>query len=86
MLFLRRAPRGLAVARAAQRTYATPPVSYHQQEVDPQLGGYPQLPYISRQRLPAKGWWDPQMRRNYGDTVCRDSVANHALEELIGLV
>jgi NADH dehydrogenase (ubiquinone) 1 beta subcomplex subunit 8 len=48
---------------------SAPAVAYHQQEPDPQLDGYPQLPYISRQRLPAKGWWDNQMRRNYGDHV-----------------
>jgi hypothetical protein len=40
-----------------------------QKELDPQLNGYPQLPAISRQSLPAKGWWDIQMRRNLGDTV-----------------
>jgi NADH dehydrogenase (ubiquinone) 1 beta subcomplex subunit 8 len=67
----RRAPGVLALTRASRplaRTYATP-VAYHQQEVDPQLAGYPQLPYVNRQRLPAKGWDDPQMRRNFGDTV-----------------
>ena len=36
---------------------------------DPQLAGYPQLPNVSRQTLPARGWWDMQMRRNMGDTV-----------------
>lgn len=40
-------------------------------EVDPQLAGYPQLPNVSRQTLPARGWWDMQMRRNMGDTVRR---------------
>ncbi|KAH9994885.1 hypothetical protein BJV77DRAFT_993644 [Russula vinacea] len=40
-----------------------------QKELDPQLDGYPQLPGISRQSLPAKGWWDIQMRRNLGDTM-----------------
>jgi NADH dehydrogenase (ubiquinone) 1 beta subcomplex subunit 8 len=65
-MLARRVPRTLALV--SRRAYATP-VSYHQQEIDPQLGGYPQLPYISRQRLPAKGWWDGQMRRNFGDTV-----------------
>ena len=38
-------------------------------EADPQLAGYPQLPNVSRQTLPARGWWDMQMRRNMGDTV-----------------
>lgn len=47
------------------RTYS----AFTQKEVDPQLNGYPQLPNESRQSLPAHGWWDNQMRRNYGDTV-----------------
>ncbi len=33
--------------------------------------GYPQLPYISLQRRPAKGWWDNQERKNFGETVRR---------------
>ncbi|KZT73018.1 hypothetical protein DAEQUDRAFT_748993 [Daedalea quercina L-15889] len=40
-----------------------------QDEPDPQLGDYPQLPYVSRQRLPALGWDDRQMRRNFGDPL-----------------
>jgi NADH dehydrogenase (ubiquinone) 1 beta subcomplex subunit 8 len=40
-----------------------------QKELDPQLNGYPRLPNVSRQSLPPHGWWDPQMRRNRGDTV-----------------
>jgi NADH dehydrogenase (ubiquinone) 1 beta subcomplex subunit 8 len=79
----RRAPRALALVRTQPfaRTYATP-VAYHQQEVDPQLNGYPQLPYINRQRLPAKGWDDPQLRRNFGDTVraCHCAVTNCILK------
>ena len=42
---------------------------------DPQLQGYPQLPYVSRQYLPAKGWQDSLMRRNVGDTVRPDRTA-----------
>ena len=64
-----------AGARLGLRTY-TPTVSrtrtysaFTQKEVDPQLDGYPQLPNESRQSLPPQGWWDIQMRRNYGDTV-----------------
>ena len=41
-----------------------------QKELDPQLNGYPQLPDTPRQSLPPRGWWDMQMRRNFGDTVC----------------
>jgi len=35
---------------------------------DPQLGDYPAVS-ISNQRLPARGWWDQQARRNFGDPV-----------------
>ncbi|KAF7424194.1 hypothetical protein PC9H_009498 [Pleurotus ostreatus] len=48
-----------------RRAYATPP----KEETDPQLLGYPQLPFTSSQYLPAKGWQDSLMRRNYGDTL-----------------
>lgn len=61
----------LAARRAAPRlvrTYATP-VEFKQPKVDPQLGDYPQLPPISAQRRPAKGWWNNQERRNFGETV-----------------
>ena len=51
------------------RSYASP-VASQQTEKDPQLGDYPQLPDVSRQYLPPKGWWDNQTRTNYGDTVC----------------
>ena len=47
------------------RTYS----AFTQKKIDPQLNGYPQLPNESRQSLPPHGWWDIQMRRNYGDTV-----------------
>lgn len=57
-------PASVAVP-AVLRTYAS-----QAQEADPQLADYPRLPWVSRQRLPPKGWWDPQMRRNFGDTVC----------------
>ena len=43
--------------------------AFTQKELDPQLDGYPQLPDTSRQSLPPRGWWDMQMRRNFGDTV-----------------
>ncbi|OCH95372.1 hypothetical protein OBBRIDRAFT_830935 [Obba rivulosa] len=60
----------------ALRTYSTP-IPF-KEEVDPQLGGYPQLPYVSKQRLPPRGWDDPQMRRNFGDPV-------HELEDVLGM-
>ncbi|EIN09778.1 hypothetical protein PUNSTDRAFT_113146 [Punctularia strigosozonata HHB-11173 SS5] len=76
---LRRALAPTGRALRAARTYATP-TEYSQPTVDPQLGGYDNPPYISRQRLPAKGWnWDPQMRRNFGDPL-------HEQEELLSMV
>ena len=56
-------------APSVLRTYAS-----QAQDADPQLADYPRLPWVSRQTLPPKGWWDPQMRRNFGDTV-RPSLA-----------
>ncbi|KAF8532197.1 hypothetical protein JB92DRAFT_2845425 [Gautieria morchelliformis] len=50
------------------RHYATP-VEYKPHEKDPQLGDYPQLPFVSTQLRPPKGWWDVQMRRDYGEVV-----------------
>ncbi|KAH7341965.1 hypothetical protein B0J17DRAFT_648776 [Rhizoctonia solani] len=50
------------------RTYATP-VEFKQPENDPQLGDYPRVAPISVQRRPAKGWWDNQERRNFGETL-----------------
>ena len=46
------------------RSYSTP-----SDEPDPQLDGYPQLPWQSRQNLPPLGWDDNLTRRNFGDTV-----------------
>ena len=75
----------LSTTRAAARLLKSPPSSVavpavlrtyasQAQEADPQLADYPRLPWVSRQRLPPKGWWDPQMRRNFGDTVCAFQV------------
>ncbi len=33
------------------------------------LGDYPELPWESAQKLPHRGWWDEQDRRNKGDPV-----------------
>ncbi|TFY81224.1 hypothetical protein EWM64_g2788 [Hericium alpestre] len=56
-------PKHLTLSR---RGYAAPTAH---EEPDPQLHGYPQLPDVSRQTLPPKGWWDWQMRRNFGDVM-----------------
>jgi hypothetical protein len=59
------------------RRYASPaPFPYNEEEKDPQLGDYPALPNVSRQYLPAKGWYDQQLRRNFGETVsCLSSTS-----------
>ncbi|PVV01857.1 hypothetical protein BB560_003711 [Smittium megazygosporum] len=36
---------------------------------DPQIGEYPNLPYIMNEERTPYGWWDRQMRRNFGETV-----------------
>jgi NADH dehydrogenase (ubiquinone) 1 beta subcomplex subunit 8 len=56
------------LSQSAARTYATP-VPFLREEKDPQLGDYPDLPYESKQRRNARGWDDPQMRRNFGEPV-----------------
>ncbi|KAJ9111540.1 hypothetical protein QFC20_002513 [Naganishia adeliensis] len=38
-------------------------------EPDPQLDGYPELPYVSIQKRVAKGWWDNQERKNFNETL-----------------
>ncbi|WVR06962.1 hypothetical protein IAU60_003998 [Kwoniella sp. DSM 27419] len=48
------------------------------QEVDPQLNGYPQLPYVSIQQRQAFGWWDRQERKNFGEVM-------HEEEDAIGM-
>ncbi|KAF9223771.1 Ndufb8, NADH dehydrogenase 19kDa subunit [Gyrodon lividus] len=48
------------------------------QEKDPQLGDYPDLPWLSNQTLQPRGWWDQQMRRNFGDPV-------HENEEVLSM-
>ncbi|KAG6874558.1 hypothetical protein C0992_007510, partial [Termitomyces sp. T32_za158] len=48
------------------------------QDVDPQLDGYPQLPFVSRQHLSPYGWQDPLMRRNIGDPL-------HEEEEVLSM-
>jgi hypothetical protein len=65
--------RRIATANGAKRcpsvlrSYATP--TTYKPEPDPQLNGYPELPNVSKQRLPPTGWWDQQNRRDFGETV-----------------
>ena len=62
----------LALRRPAHRALST--------QKDPQLGDYPALPDVSRATLPPTGWWDNQMRRNFGETVC------HCLNSILDII
>ncbi|EIW84326.1 hypothetical protein CONPUDRAFT_50068 [Coniophora puteana RWD-64-598 SS2] len=53
--------------RASSRAFHEPPKVYRAQEKDPQLGDYPDLPWVSNQQRSPYGWWDPQMRRNFNE-------------------
>ncbi|WVQ99455.1 hypothetical protein IAU59_006590 [Kwoniella sp. CBS 9459] len=48
------------------------------EEIDPQLNGYPQLPYVSIQQREPFGWWDRQERKNFGEVM-------HEEEDAIGM-
>ncbi|KAL7421825.1 hypothetical protein Q5752_003596 [Cryptotrichosporon argae] len=48
------------------------------EEVDPQLHGYPQLPYVSLQTREPFGWWDRQERKNFGEVF-------HEEEDVLGM-
>ncbi|KAI8081456.1 uncharacterized protein BX664DRAFT_340435 [Halteromyces radiatus] len=45
---------------------------------DPQIGDYPNLPRNSTQARGPFGWWDPQDKRNFGETL-------HEEDELLGV-
>lgn len=66
------ATRRVAAQRAFPlRSYATQPphAETESYETKDPVPDYPDLPWVSRQTLPAKGWDDMLLRRNYGDTV-----------------
>ncbi|KAF9560475.1 hypothetical protein CPC08DRAFT_708033 [Agrocybe pediades] len=69
----RLAARTRAIAPTS-RLYSTPT----DQEPDPQLNGYPQLPWKSRQHLKPLGWDDNLTRRNFGDPL-------HEQEEVLSM-
>ncbi|KAG6862490.1 hypothetical protein C0995_000036 [Termitomyces sp. Mi166 len=82
-LALRRAAVSSSATRAlAARSARLPPSraasTSTEEEVDPQLDDYPQLPFVSRQHLSPYGWQDPLMRRNFGDTL-------HEEEEVLSM-
>ncbi|TFK49958.1 hypothetical protein OE88DRAFT_1719366 [Heliocybe sulcata] len=78
--------RALRLSSTSLRTFSNVPARQHPvpapykypEMEDPQLNGYPRLPYVSRQYLPPRGWDDPQMRRNFGDTL-------HEQEEILSM-
>jgi hypothetical protein len=55
-------------ARAVELLPLPPAKEY----ADPQIGDYPVITTNS-QLLPAKGWWNQQARRNFGDPVSLDT-------------
>ncbi|KAI6155167.1 Ndufb8, NADH dehydrogenase 19kDa subunit [Pisolithus tinctorius] len=74
-----RLSRGALKATASLRCSRTAStVASKPHESDPQLAGYPELPWVSNQSLPARGWWDQQERRNFGDPV-------HEYEEVLSM-
>ncbi|EAU85631.2 hypothetical protein CC1G_06344 [Coprinopsis cinerea okayama7 len=48
------------------------------EEPDPQLNGYPQLPWVPKGSLPARGWDDMLERRNFGEPL-------HEQEEVLSM-
>lgn len=63
--------RRMAVRQVVARSYATQQSDTESYETVDPVSDYPQLPWNSRQNLPAKGWDDILLRRNYGDPVRR---------------
>lgn len=58
-----------ATPSAPAPTSPAPMTSTLPEDDDPQLGDYPRLPFVSKQTRPARGWEDPQFRRNFGEPV-----------------
>lgn len=57
----------VSMAPMAARTFAS---SSTIRSKDPQLGDYPDIPPVSRQRRKFdKNYWDPQEKANFGETV-----------------
>ncbi|EST04548.1 NADH dehydrogenase [ubiquinone] 1 beta subcomplex subunit 8 [Kalmanozyma brasiliensis GHG001] len=77
MSLLRQAVAGASRSSAVLRTASNPLRQLStstvraaaQQSKDPQLGDYPDLPFISQQqRKYSPRWWDPQEKHNFGET------------------
>jgi len=63
--------RRMAVRKVVARSYTTQQSDTESYETVDPVPDYPQLPWNSRQNLPAKGWDDILLRRNYSDPVRR---------------
>ncbi|KAN0061351.1 hypothetical protein ACQY0O_006198 [Thecaphora frezii] len=80
------ASRSLAVSVAASTTAnplrafsSSSRLAQQSSEKDPQLGDYPELPAISLQtRKYSPNWWDPQEKRNFGETL-------HEQDDVLGV-
>ena len=59
----------IAAAETPAPTTPQPMTTTLPDDGDPQLGDYPSLPFVSKQRRPARGWEDFQFRRNFGEPV-----------------
>jgi NADH dehydrogenase (ubiquinone) 1 beta subcomplex subunit 8 len=54
---------------------------------DPQLGEYPQLPFVSLQRRKYDPrWWDPQEKRNFGEEVSEIIIFPFELTSILKLI
>lgn len=49
---------------------------------DPQIGDYPNLPYVSYQSREPLGWDDLQERRNDGETVLQIMAQGHMADTI----
>ncbi|KAG7451253.1 uncharacterized protein BT62DRAFT_884024 [Guyanagaster necrorhizus] len=78
-LIARRAARVTSVARLTAALALRPRTYAIEAAKDPESNDdYPKVPSVSRQYLPATGWQDPLLRRNFGDPV-------HEKEELYSM-
>ncbi|KAJ1943506.1 hypothetical protein GGF37_002618 [Kickxella alabastrina] len=49
----------------------------HYVDPEPQIGDYPNLPHKFAEARPHRGWWDRQMRRNFGEPIAeQDEILN----------
>lgn len=56
---------------ALERKMGSPKTS----DEEAMIGDYPNLPFVSYQHRPQKGWWDNWERRNFGETLPEEEDA-----------